>query len=159
MIHYKKNDVVICDASLMDIFLMEGKMRPMEISEVWASEHLTPKEALLKSYEKSTGKLTLWYQGQVVAMFGIVPESLLSNRAMVWLLTTDTIYKMKISFAKLSLRVLSLMLSRYGLVYNFVDARNEQCLNWLRWLGANIYPAQPYGLDSLPFHYFEFGEK
>ena len=49
------------------------------------------------------------------------------------------------------------MLKTYRVLTNYADARNTTAIRWLRWLGFNILPAIPFGLDGLPFHPFELG--
>lgn len=156
---YEKGDILVRDAEAGDILDMMDRLRPEEVAEVWASHHYTPRQALEASWENSTGKMTFLYKGEVVGMFGVVPESLLSDRALVWLLTTDLIYKMKIAFLRASKKFIPAIMSRYGHLHNFVDARNVQCLKWLAWAGALIYPPELGGAEKIPFHYFTFGEK
>lgn len=159
MIIFQGNDVIVRDSEAGDVPRMKDRMRPAEISEVWASHHFSPFQALSKSWENSTGKMTFLYRGEIGGMFGVAPESLLSDRALAWLLTTDTIYQMRISFLRLSKKLIDVMLGRYGHLYNYVDARNIECLNWLEWMGAKIYPPEIMGVDNMPFHYIVFGEK
>jgi hypothetical protein len=39
---------------------------------------------------------------------------------------------------------------------NFVDAEYSKAIKWLRILGAEIYPPQPYGIERNYFRYFRF---
>ena len=46
------------------------------------------------------------------------------------------------------------LLGRYAVLTNFVDARNEPAIKYLRWLGFRFGVATPWGSAGLPFHPF-----
>ena len=47
------------------------------------------------------------------------------------------------------------MLATYPLLRNYVDERNTMAIRWLEWLGFEILPVEPFGVEGLPFHPFE----
>ena len=160
MIHYNQRNVMVRDSELSDIDAMHDRMRAEEIAEVWASYHMTPREALEASYKSSLVRLTFLYKGEVAGMFGIRVDNLLAKDAVVWLLTTDLIHKMRIRFLKLSKYFIGYFLRLYPLIHNFVDDRNTACIRWLKWCGAFVSTPTRFGVDGLPFRYFMFeGEK
>jgi len=160
-VHYDKGGVIVRDANINDIDLWEidpyHQMRPLEVSEVWASHHLRPKEAVSVSCLDSVQAFTIIHDYHLVGMFGIVPDSLIGERAQVWLLTTEEIYNMRIRFLKLTRHFIDEMRKSYPVLYNWVDARNEQCVRWLKWAGAEVFPPETHGVDKMPFHYFVLG--
>lgn len=156
MIYYDKHNVIVRDAKKRDIEKLKFSMRKAEIDEVMASHGHTPEQALLYCFNSSTEKLTFLFKGEVVGMFGVSPSNLLSESASIWLLTSNSISKMWVRFLKLSKGFIKSILRRYPLLFNYVDKRHVASVSWLKWCGADIHEAKPYGKMGLPFHYFEF---
>lgn len=159
MIYYESNRVVVRDSTYLDIFDLSNNMRSQEVAEIWASEHIRPFQAVHDSFDKSAEKRTFLYDGRVAGMFGVIPESYMSDKGIVWMLTTPEILKMKFTFYKLSRKFIASLLARYVDLYNFVDARNTQCVDWLKRCDAEIYPAEGFGVEKLPFHQIRLGAK
>ncbi len=161
MIYYDQNDVIVRDSIMNDVDLWTldpfNEMRPLEVMEVWASDHWNPTEAVFMSWARSLKSYTIFHKKKLVGMFGVIPDALVGERARVWLLTTHEIERMGIRFLKLSREYIGRLRDGYPVLYNWVDARNEQCLKWLRWCGAEVYPPETFGKDGLPFHYFTLG--
>lgn len=158
MTHFEENGLVIRDAKIEDLRDLAERMRKEDASELWASFHWTPTAGAIRSFENSREKVTIEYKGKVAGVFGVVPVgSLLSARGVIWLLTTETVNEMKVMFARKSKAVIAWLMSDYRLLENFVDARHVACVRWLKWAGANLNEARPWGADGLPFHYFTFG--
>jgi len=158
MIYYDdKNGFTIRDSERGDIELMKDRLREADKQEIWASDNHTPEEALRSSFNLSTEKLTVVFNGEPVAMFGIVPVTLLDDRAIVWMLTTDLIEKVSVRFLKLSKKFINLLREKYGILFNFVDVRHKKSIDWLEWCGAKLFKPEIYGVERLPFHYFVFG--
>ena len=159
-IYYNKNGVIIRETQITDIFLMCDLLRETDKNEIWASHHHTPEEALRLSYEMSTLCLTINIKGIPIAMFGIAPQTLLSDSAIIWLLATDDfdglIKKKRKEFFIQSKVFIKFMLEQYSLLENYVDARNIPSVKWLKWCGATIEEAHLYGVEQLPFYHFYF---
>lgn len=149
--------MILRDADERDIEFMKYSLREAEVLEIWASDHMSPEEMLTASMKRSSESFTLVHKEKIVGMLGLVPDSLISERATVWLLTTNEIYSMWIRFLKISKPIIEGLQAKYPVLYNFVDSRNEQCLRWLRWCGAKVYPPESHGADGMPFNYFTFG--
>lgn len=157
VIYYKdKKNNVVRTSNELDVEAMKGRLRKSDIKEVWASHHHTPGEALRLSYELSSLCLTIEIEGIPGAMFGLVPQTLLSDSATIWLLSTDAVYSVSKLFLKECRRFIQIMLKEYSLLENYVDARNTVSIRWLKWCGATIEEAHLYGVEQLPFHRFEF---
>lgn len=93
--------------------------------------------------------------GVPLAAFGVVG---LIWGGIIWMLATEETAKHKIYVGKKTREGIRAFLSDYGYLYNYIDAGNKDTIRWLRWLGAKIYPAAPYGIYGLPYHKFTFGE-
>jgi hypothetical protein len=149
-------DTIIRPSVRQDVTDMHDRVRAADRAEVWASHHHTPEQALMHGYERSVRCLTLIFKGVPVAMFGIVPEGLLDNKALVWMLGTPEIAQLKRLFALLSKPLIATFLERYPLLYNYVDCRNTTALQWLKWCGAEFGDSAQYGIEQIPFKPFLF---
>ena len=82
------------------------------------------------------------YDDKVACAWGLVPPSLISNRAYLWLLTTDLVEKHKFLFIRHSQVVMEEALKDYDTIIGHVAVGNEAARKWLRWLGAGIGPPE-----------------
>lgn len=138
------------------IEVLAKNMRQADIDEVWAVQHLTPYEALDKSFCASRNTtFTITADGKVQCIFGTVPVSLLGTIGVPWLLGAATITEHTTPLLRASRRYIREVRKEYSLLMNFVDARNLLSMRWLRWMGFTIWESIPYGVDRLPFHRFE----
>jgi hypothetical protein len=155
-IYYNKNGVIVKESQISDVFIMSSNLRETDRNEIWASHHHTPEEALRISYETSDPCFTVDIKGVPVAMFGINSGNLLGDTATIWLLATDGLSRVSKSLIKESRNFINMFLSYYPTLENYVDARNTASIQWLRYCGAQIEEAKPYGKEKLPFHHFTF---
>lgn len=140
-----------------DIRALAEVMRHEDAAEVRAAFGVTPLEALRKSIEVSAFACTAELGGEVAAIFGIEDgprRSLLGPREydVVWLLTGRACAKYPRAFFRASRRVLTAFLELRPVLANMIDARYSAALRWARHLGAEVRPAQPWGVEDLPFH-------
>lgn len=149
--------IVIRKSVLNDVHVIAKEMRQSDRQEIWASHRQVPLQALLLGINRSIVCSTVEFKGKPVAMFGVVQDPLTSYRGVVWMLATNALDRMWLGFLRRSRKCIDIMLRDFSVLYNFVDARNVQSVAWLRWCGANVHEAGPYGIDKMPFHYFEFG--
>lgn len=94
--------------------------------------------------------------GVPMAAFGVVRKSPFENVGVIWMLATTETARHKIYTGKWTRRGIRAFLHDWDLLYNYVDAGNTETIKWLKWLGAKVYPAEPWGLYGLPYHRFEF---
>lgn len=151
-----KDGAVVRLAKDEDVEFLKDKLRRQDIDEVWASNHHTPEEALKISLNDSLVCFTLEDNGVPVAMFGLSPQSIFVNEAVIWMLSSDRLYKMKTKFLRNCKKVINVFFQYYPYLYNFVDTRNKKTIRWLKYLGAKISEPENYGSENLPFHYFCF---
>lgn len=130
-------------------------MREDDINEVYASSGLSPYVALRFSCKMSDPCYTGTADDEPVCIFGVVPKSMLSDTGVPWLLGTDAVSRHARAFLRRNKKVVKQWRERFELLENYVDARNKKSIAWLEWLGFEIHPAKPYGVQGLPFHYFE----
>jgi len=159
MIIYDKNNILIRTAEIEDINSLKTTMRMSEAQEVYASHGHTPEQSLQYSFSTSETKFTLVHNGEVMAMFGISLDPLSHDCGSVWMLTSEKINSIWFRFLKLSRKFIDSLTATYSLLYNHVDQRHEVSVKWLKWCGATVFEAKPYGKMGLPFHYFELRGK
>jgi hypothetical protein len=131
-------------------------MRESDIEEIWASHHHVPIYSLTTSLEESLFCISIMKDNHTLGMFGIQPDGILGEFASIWLLGANELtaeFKKKI---RLSRNFIKFFLQHYPLLHNFVDARNKISIKWLRFCGAEIEEAAPFGIEQKPFHYFSF---
>lgn len=145
----------VASATLGHALELAENMREADRQEVWATAHYTPKQAALFSLEASRDAKVGLADGRVVCMFGVGPAAIISTTGIPWLLTTDLVEKHARAFLRRNKRVVKGMGGSYSLLRNYVDERNTMAVRWLRWLGFEILPAEPFGVEGLPFHPFE----
>lgn len=159
MMEYDRDGIRIRGTTVADLRYLAVNLRSDDIKEMWASHHIDPVNALVFCFNKSPFCYTVERDKRPVVIFGIFPISVLGNEASVWMLSTDELMLIKRRFVRHSRKIIEHMLSFYPILYNYVDVRNKESVKWLRWCGAKMETAMPYGVDQLPFHRFSFGRK
>lgn len=91
-----------------------------------------------------------------VAVFGIIRTNPFFPEGVVWFVTTEETQNNKIYTAKQSKKIIRSWLHDWERLYNWVDEGNVQTINWLKWLGATVYPPEPKGISTMKYCYFEF---
>lgn len=158
MIYHNKNSVMIRTSVDSDIERMKAHIRKSDIDEIRATNEWSPEHALRYGLTNSEPCFTIVHQGKPVGMFGVTPapkEVQDLKAGVVWLIATDGLKAMWLTFCRLSPKFISLMLEKYEVMYNFVDARNIDTIRWLNWCGAKFDEPKPYGIDGLPFRFFK----
>lgn len=156
-LYYNQNGIIVRDSTEADIEYISRNMRQQDITEIWRSHHFIPYDALRTGYKYSDICLTVQKKCPI-AMFG-VRKVYGGKYGIVWLLATDEINDIKIRFLKNCRKFIDLMLTNYEWIENYVDADNRKSIEWLQFLGADIRPPVPYGIERKPFHYFLFRKK
>lgn len=149
------NDIQVRESSVTDIAYLKNRLRQGDIDEIWASNNLTPVEALTYSYYLSRVCLTV-VKEVPVGMFGIVPDPDNQEKALIWMLGSTDLDKVARYVIKNTKEFIEGFLESYSTLYNHVDIRNKKAIKWLKYLGAEIEEAAPYGKEGLLFHLFYF---
>ena len=85
---------------------------------------------------------------RIACIYGVIAPTLLSERAYLWLLTTDLVDKHRFLFIRHSQIVVTEMLKNYPTLIGHVEYGAERSIKWLRLLGARL--GEPHGL-MIPF--------
>ena len=92
-----------------------------------------------------------------IAIFGVAPISMLNSIGSPWMLATDEAFRHPRTLVVEGRRYLAKMRESYFSLTNYVDARNDKSIRWLRRMGFEIHPPIPYGIEGEPFHRFTMG--
>jgi hypothetical protein len=93
--------------------------------------------------------------GQLVALFGVASLSVVGGVGVPWMMGTDRLDRLPRAVMTQTRAYIPHMLVLFPHLTNFVDARNQRSIRLLKWLGFELHPAAPYGVQGLPFHRFE----
>jgi hypothetical protein len=90
-----------------------------------------------------------------LALFGVVPDSGCAEVGMVWLLGSDDLVSHPFFVLRNSRAWVKKLHGRYRVLWNFVDARNEIHIRWLRWCGFTFLRlVEKHGVEQRPFYEF-----
>jgi hypothetical protein len=143
------------NATIADAVEMAPHMRTVDRHEVMASGGHTPLAALARSIDSSFESYTTRVDGLIACIYGvgaIDPND--RTLGSPWMLGTHVLRDHPATLARLSRAWIDDISSRYVLLVNYVDARNQDSIRWLDWLGFEIHAPTPYGVDLRDFHRF-----
>lgn len=107
---------------------------------------LIPEERRKQFLDCADSSRQLWIgtvEGELVCVWGLIPPTLLSSRAYLWLYTTDKLKGNEFIFVRHSQRVIEAMLREYPIICGHTVPDVPSTHRWLRWLGARFFePAQ-----------------
>ena len=94
--------------------------------------------------------------GKPILVAGVVPDLEHNNPKVgtVWMLGTPEIESYPVKFTRWGRKVVGLFHEKYSLLHNFVDARNDVHIKWLRLLGFVFISIKKRGPQQSRF--FEF---
>ena len=130
------------------------RLRQRDCDEIWSAVGTDPRTALEESIALSSIHRTILLDGEPAAIFGAAPSNE-DNCGVAWLLGTDAIDTHARAFWLASREGLALLFTWFARLFNYVDARNQTSLRWLKRLGAEVAAPVPFGVEARPFHYFE----
>lgn len=85
---------------------------------------------------------------KILCVWGLIPPSLLSDRAYLWLFTTEHMREHVFLFVRYSQRAVREMLQVYPVIVGHAQVGADRSIRWLRWLGAQF--GDPQG-QLIPF--------
>lgn len=86
---------------------------------------------------------------KVLCYLGLIPPTLLSDRAYLWLNVTEHMHEHVFLFVRYSQRVVAEMLESYPTICGHTEIANYKAIRWLKWLGAQF--GEPVNDLALPF--------
>lgn len=82
--------------------------------------------------------------GEVACVWGLVPPSLLSESAHLWLWSNDLCDKHPFLLVRHSQMAMKHMLQQYPEIVGYCDVRQKRSRQWLTWLGATVGPPRGF---------------
>lgn len=121
------------------------------------AQGVNPEWGIRTSIENSSEVVAISGDGQLGCIVGLVETGGLSPQVYPWLLGTNYMQRFPLTVWKLSKKLIRRWTSQHPYMYNFVDARHERAIAWLRALGAEFEYLPAYGPYRRPFYKFTFG--
>lgn len=109
------------------------------------SEKATMANFMLKSQVVWVG----YEDNKVLCYLGLIPPTLLSDTAYLWLNVTEHMQAHVFIFVRYSQRVVEDMLDQFPRIIGHCELANHRAQRWLRWLGATF--GEPIDDKALPF--------
>ena len=75
---------------------------------------------------------------KLVCTWGLIPPTILSNQAYLWLYATDAVKDHEFLFVRHSQIAIQKMLEEYELITGHAEVTATKSIRWLRWLGAEF---------------------
>ena len=117
---------------------------PDDLSKILrgANVVLTAREArILDAYQRTSFETWVAYNdGKLVAAWGIIPPTILSDEVYLWLHTTQAVTTSQFLFVRHSQIIMQKLLTEYRAVTGHVKADARHSQRWLQWLGAEFGP-------------------
>jgi hypothetical protein len=153
---YYKDHVKSFETSFID--LLADNMCPVDKEEVYATSGYSPKTALLSSVMRSDQLVCYFAQEELLGIGGVGLEP--NGDGVPWFLRTNHFdsWKQKNlrSFLRSTKSWIEHMGEIYPAMYNYVDVRNKESINWLKHLGFSLTNTiDKYGFLKVPFIKFE----
>lgn len=83
---------------------------------------------------------------KLACIWGVIPPSLMSHQAYLWLYTTDVINGHEFVLVRHSQRVIEEILKEYPSIVGHALMGADKSIRWLKWLGAKFGPPQGTGI-------------
>lgn len=137
---------------LHDVCELAPNMRFEDKREVATMSGHTPEQSLCLAYLSSgiDCRSIIDSYGRVVGMYGASQVD--TNVGQVWMLGSKGLLKISREFLRQSKIEVNKMNTKYNLLCNFIDSRNEIHIRWIRWCGFKIIGEKMF--NSVKF--FEF---
>lgn len=137
-----------------DIEALVANMRPADRAECEALVGPDVEGAVRRGCAASVLLWTVEAGGEVVAILGLVPRSLMGGDGVPWMLGTSLVDVHRRALNRVAPSYIAQMLATCPRLFNVVDVRNTRSIRWLRSMGFVILPPVPCGVAGLPFHPF-----
>jgi hypothetical protein len=115
---------------------------PDDLSKVLraANVSLTAREArIIDTCQRTSFETWVAYNdGQLVAAWGIIPPTVLSDEVYLWLHTTQAVNTSQFLFVRHSQIVIQKLLAEYRAITGHTKVSAKHSQRWLKWLGAEF---------------------
>lgn len=106
-------------------------------------------QELIRRHMINSSRVWIGYEDdKVLCYLGLIPPTLLSERAYLWLRITEHMHEHSFLLVRYSQRVVAEMLESYPLIIGHCAIADPKAQRWLTWLGAKF--SEPMG-PLIPF--------
>jgi hypothetical protein len=88
----------------------------------------------------STEAWVVYFEGRPAVLWGVFSDTLLSDEATIWTVTTSVVDQYPFMFLRGSQELLKYLLSKYTRLVGTVEVGYERSEKWLKWLGFKVGP-------------------
>jgi hypothetical protein len=148
-------EVLIRPTEAGDAHELAQRLRASDAHEVRAYGHLDPVHACERSVGQSLLCWTAFINGELAAILGCAPVSVVSGIGSPWMLGTPVLDAHSRVLVRSTPGYIAKMLKAFPHLVNYVHADNLTSQRWLQRLGFAMYAATPFGALGEPFHRFE----
>ena len=137
---------------------LASRLRGADLQEIRAVTREDPFDLLCQSIAWSNPCYTIVGEdAESLAIFGVVPDPCAEGVGRIWLLgSDDLVFRHSYIFLRHSRKWIEKLHERYPTLWNYVDARNEVHIRWLKWCGFTLLRRiEEYGVERRPFYEFE----
>ncbi len=131
-----------------DLWLVLPTVRDAEITEL-AALGVTAEQSIREGIRNSPRSFILFLHGEPAGIFGAVFQG---DKAIPWAAITTAAERHPLPFLRMSRKYIESL--KHVRLENYVDARNEQTIEWLEWLGFTIDAPIKVGINGEPFRKF-----
>lgn len=96
---------------------------------------LNPADSIVNNVANSHYCLTGTVAGEVVCVWGVMATSLMSDKGLLWMVTTKDLDNNAFVFIRKSQIELEKIFKLYEELYGFVAVENKRSKRWLTWMG------------------------
>ncbi len=94
---------------------------------------------VLEQYLTFSAKLYIGsVDGKMCCAWGVVPPSLMSDKAYLWLFSTDAVEEHKFLFVRNSQKAIAEILEEWPIITGYCEVNSIRSIRWLKWLGAKF---------------------
>lgn len=125
------------------------------ILEMMALRSIPVVESIQRCITNSDEAWTASDEDGIICIFGVSSVSLLSDKGVPWLITSNRIQDHKKNFLKGARLAIQHWLKKYSMLENNIPHGFDRLLKWLEWAGFTVYPAAPVGRNGQLLHRIE----
>ena len=139
-------------ATFEDVKYLSTRLRKCDQEELKAFGNYSSLTGLLQGLLYSELPLVVVNENKPVAMFGVVS---LDDLGLIWFLGTEQLKDVSLPFLRECRDVVKMFNNKHKLLANFVYAKNELHIKWLRWCGFKFIKLhEKYGYEQKQFYEF-----
>lgn len=145
----------IIDAAPEHLAGLLPRMRRADWFELFHACGIPPDAALWEAFAKSLRRRAALRDGQVLALWGVVPFAGYEGAGVPWFVAADGVEREARAFATHARQEVAQLMDGFTLLVNMVSAEHGAAVRFLDWCGFDVAEtAEPFGPLGRPFYRF-----